>query len=263
MDFTDYIDEFVTDWKLDGRAASTVEMYALHLGKLHEAVEGDVTLRSVKHWLGTASSAESARVRGRSVRAFGKWADKNDGPDWAWWPKVPLSSVAITPQPTVKRSDYEATRSKAGSVRDRLVIELLWCTGLRVSELARVNVDDVSLPDGSVLVQKSKSGRPRLAPLSDRACRLIRRLPKRADDPRLLGMTSSAIQQLLKRLKCPSAHAWRRGWAVEALRNGVSETSVKAAAGWSSGAMVARYTSAASGELAISEFRCSRPFEPR
>ena len=38
----------------------------------------------------------------------------------------------------------------------------------------------------------------------------------------------------------PSAHAWRRGWAVQALRNGVSETSVRAAAGWSSGAMVAR-----------------------
>ena len=255
MDFTDYIDEFVTDWKLDGRAASTVEMYALHLGKLHEAAQGDVTLRSVKHWLGTASSAESARVRGRSVRAFGKWACVNDGPNWEWWEKVPLSSVALTPQPTVTRTDYEATRSKAGSVRDRLVIELLWCTGLRVSELARVNVDDVSLVDGSVLVQRSKTGRPRLAPLSDRACRLIRRLPKKGNDPRLLGMTSSAIQQLLKRLRCPSAHAWRRGWAVEALRSGVSETSVKAAAGWSSGAMVARYTSAASGELAISEFR--------
>lgn len=145
MDFIDYIDEFVTDGKLDGRAASTVEMYALHLGKLHATTHGDVTLRSVKHWLGTASSAESARVRGRSVRAFGRWADKNDGPDWEWWPKVPLSSVAITPQLTVKRSDYEATRSKAGSVRDRLVIELLWCTGLRVPELARVNFDDVSL----------------------------------------------------------------------------------------------------------------------
>jgi len=53
----------------------------------------------------------------------------------------------------------------------------------------------------------------------------------------------------------PSAHAWRRGWAVQALRSGVSETSVKAVAGWSSGAMVARYTLALSGELAVEEFR--------
>ena len=35
----------------------------------------------------------------------------------------------------------------------------------------------------------------------------------------------------------------------------MSETSVRAAAGWSSGAMVARYTNALSGELAVDEFQ--------
>ena len=43
--------------------------------------------------------------------------------------------------------------------------------------------------------------------------------------------------------------------AVQALCSGVSETSVGAAAGWSSGAMVARYTRALSGELAVEEFQ--------
>ena len=58
-------------------------------------------------------------------------------------------------------------------------------------------------------------------------------------------------------MRFPTVHAWRRGWAVQALGNGVSETSVRAAAGWFSGAMVARYTSALSGELAVAEFeRC-------
>jgi len=44
---------------------------------------------------------------------------------------------------------------------------------------------------------------------------------------------------------------------IQALRSGVSETSVRAAAGWSSGAMVARYTRALSGELAVEEFQRS------
>ena len=73
----------------------------------------------------------------------------------------------------------------------------------------------------------------------------------------VFGMTPNAVRLLLQRLDVPSAHAWRRGWAVQALRNGVSETSVRAAAGWSSGAMVARYTRALSGELAVEEFRGS------
>ena len=67
-------------------------------------------------------------------------------------------------------------------------------------------------------------------------------------------MSGNAVRLGLQRSGFPSAHCWRRGWAVQALKNGVSETSVKAAAGWSSGEMVARYTSALSGELAIREF---------
>jgi len=73
----------------------------------------------------------------------------------------------------------------------------------------------------------------------------------------LFGMTPNAVHLLLQRLHAPSAHAWRRGWAVQALRSGDSETSVRAAAGWSSGAMVARYTRALSGELSVEEFQRS------
>jgi hypothetical protein len=47
--------------------------------------------------------------------------------------------------------------------------------------------------------------------------------------------------------------------SVSALRMGVSETSVKAAAGWTSSAMVSRYTSALPNELAMAEFK--RTFE--
>ena len=128
-----------------------------------------------------------------------------------------------------------------------------WSTGLRVSEIARLSRDDVNLSDRFVVVRTSKTGKPRLAPLSDQACRLIRRHQTQADG-RLLGMSSNAIQQLMKRLDAPSPHAWRRGWAVYALKRGISQVSVQTAAGWSSGAMVTRYTAAMSSELAVQEF---------
>ena len=70
-------------------------------------------------------------------------------------------------------------------------------------------------------------------------------------------MTGKAICCSLQKIESPSAHAWRRGWAVHSLRNGVSETSLKSVAGWSSGAMVSRYTNALSGELAVEEFQRS------
>ena len=57
----------------------------------------------------------------------------------------------------------------------------------------------------------------------------------------IFNLTTNAIILRLQKTGFPSAHAWRRAWAVQALRNGVPETSVLATAGWSSGAMVARY----------------------
>ena len=164
-----------------------------------------------------------------------------------------MASTRPTPQPTVTEDVYKAVRGRCTRVRDALVVELLWSTGLRVSEIARLSTDDVNLSERFVVVRTSKTGKPRLAPLSDQACRLIRRHQTQADG-RLVGMSSNAIQQLMKRLDAPSPHAWRRCWAVHALKRGISQVSVQTAAGWSSGAMVARYTSAMSAELAIREF---------
>jgi len=253
MRFSDYLDEFAADWRLSGRSATTATTYCRYLDQLRATVGDDVDLPLVKEWLANSVSPETARGRARAVRAFGKWAVNNDGPDWVWWSRVPLASTKPTPQPTVTEDVYMSVRRRCTRARDVLVVELLWCTGLRVSEIARLDRDDVNLSDRFVVVRTSKTGKPRLAPLSDQACRLIRRHPARSDGY-LVGMSSNAIQQLMKRLDAPSPHAWRRGWAVHALKRGISQVSVQTAAGWSSGAMVARYTSAMSAELAVSEF---------
>ena len=252
MEYEGYLDEFVADWQLSGRSATTAANYRRYLQQL-VAATGDVDLAAVKGWLTQAQSKETARARARAIRAFGKWAVENDGPGWVWWSRVPLASTKPTPQPTVTESVYKAVRGRCTRVRDALVVELLWSTGLRVSEIARLSRDDVNLSDRFVVVRTSKTGKPRLAPLSDQACRLTRRHQAQPDG-RLVGMSSNAIQQLMKRLDAPSPHAWRRGWAVHALKRGISQVSVQTAAGWSSGAMVARYTSAMSAELAMGEF---------
>ena len=49
--------------------------------------------------------------------------------------------------------------------RDRAVLEVLYGAGLRISELVGLDVDDVDLDDGSVLVRHAKGGRSRRVPL--------------------------------------------------------------------------------------------------
>lgn len=49
--------------------------------------------------------------------------------------------------------------------RDRAVLEVLYGAGLRISELVGLDVDDVDLDEGSVLVRHAKGGRSRRVPL--------------------------------------------------------------------------------------------------
>ncbi len=113
---------------------------------------------------------------------------------------------------------------------------------------------DVDLANGCLVVRESKNGKPRVAPLFPAALRALRRYLGARSAGSLLGMSSNAVRLLLKRSGVPSAHAWRRGWAVHALRSGVSEASVRAAAGWQGSAMVSLYTRTLAGKLAMDEF---------
>jgi len=138
MQFSDYLDEFATDWQLTGRAASTAATYRRYLEQF-DTFASSPTLLTAKEWLLSSVSAETARGRARALRAFGAWAEHSDGPDWVWWRDVPLAHTTHRPQPTVDERTYAQVSAACGSHRDRLVVELLWCTGLRVSELARLN----------------------------------------------------------------------------------------------------------------------------
>jgi integrase/recombinase XerD len=190
-----------------------------------------------------------------AVRALGKWCEEAEINYFVWWKQVPLVTEQVLPQPTVTEDVYRQVLARCKTPRDKALIEVLWSSGLRRSEIERMKIEHLDFVGGFIVVPTSKANRPRVVPMSPTAMRALRRLVGHCTEGSVFGMTGNAIRLRLARMGSPSAHAWRRGWAVHALRRGVSETSVKAAAGWRSGAMVSRYTNALSGELAISEFR--------
>jgi integrase len=250
------VDEFELDWHLSGKSKETAKKYAYDLRKFLSS-HPTPTLIDAKHWVLETTSAAGRRKRGQALRAFGKWLNEQgiDAMDWAQ--KVPLAKEKSLPQTTATRADYIQSFNRANNPRDKAVIEILWSTGVRRAELCALQVEDIDFLGGFLVVRVSKTGKPRVVPLSPSAKRALRRLVYGRTSGSVFNMTPNAVRLLLQRLGAPSAHAWRRGWAVQALRSGVSETSVRAAAGWSSGAMVARYTRALSGQLAVEEFQRS------
>jgi integrase len=250
---TDLLQEFKLDWSLSGKAPRTADMYVSYLAEFF-CGEWSATLADAKKWLLSTEHLSVRRKRAQALRAFSGWCLRNGVSGMEWAREVPLSADKIVPQETATPDDYAAALNVLKDSRNRAVVEILWSCGLRRSELARLQVSDVDLAGSFIVVRQSKTGKPRIAPLSPAAKRSIRKLLGTRTDGSLFGMTSNAIRLMLQHNHLPSSHAWRRGWAVQSLRSGVSEASVRAAAGWVSGAMVARYTSALSGELAVAEF---------
>ena len=171
-----------------------------------------------------------------------------------WWNDLPLTVERPRPQTTVTFEDYLAVRSRVIQPRDAVIVEWLWCTGMRRSEIARARVEHLDLAASILTIPVSKTGKFRVVPLSPTAVDALRVHLENRNSGSVTQLTSDGIRSVLRRLNAPPSHAWRRGWAVHALRNGVSEVSVRTIAGWSSGAMVARYTAALSNELAVAEF---------
>jgi integrase/recombinase XerD len=257
--------EWRADWTLSGRSPHTIDNYQRNLIGLFKREPDldswDLTL--VREWIGEGGSDQIRRMRARSVKAFLRWVTDEEITDASWYQRIKLPNVKELPQETATEEDYRQAMANAQSYRDRALVAVLWSSGMRRAEVARMRVEHLDLDGGNVLVPISKTGKFRVAPLSPEAIKALRvylrKHPQIGDTgPLWIGqrgvINADAIQRVLNRLDAPSAHAFRRGWTVDSLRAGVSQTSVQAAAGWASGAMVTRYTRALAGELAMQEF---------
>ncbi|MDD5460285.1 MAG: tyrosine recombinase XerC [Methylococcales bacterium] len=67
----------------------------------------------------------------------------------------------------------EAGTSSTLEIRDLAMFELFYSSGLRLSELAALNIADVDLPDNSLIVRTGKGGKSRILPIGSKAATAI------------------------------------------------------------------------------------------
>ena len=134
----------------------------------HAATEGvqdlaGVELGTLRRWLGAQSESGKSRAtlarRAATARAFTAWAVREEliGADPALRLKAPKrekSLPGVLHQRQVRRLvDDAAAASTEGeplALRNRAMLELLYATGVRVGELAGIDVDDLD-PDRRTL----------------------------------------------------------------------------------------------------------------
>ncbi len=161
-----------------------------------------------------------------------------------------------------------------GARRRAMVLMFATC-GLRRSELAGIRLEDVDLGRGFIRVM-GKGGKERHVSIKGPLYKALHRyLAHRRDTSPWLWVTPQgdrlqyhSIANDMGRLEQRAGveirdvcHAWRRFFAVESAKAGIPAQYIMQEAGWSSEAMLTRYTrSMAEAEAAAEAYRERRPF---
>ena len=166
-----------------GRSANTVTAYARDVMDLLQCAArsgmsspDDVSLTVLRMWLAEQAARGLSRAtiarRSASARVFTAWCHKRGlstedvGARLASPRVVRTLPVVLDHEAARVLMDHAAVAADDGSAvgaRDQAIIELMYATGMRVSELCSLDVDDVDLERSTVLVH-GKGSKDRVVP---------------------------------------------------------------------------------------------------
>ncbi len=190
-----------------------------------------------------------------ALRSFLRFLIKNDfktlEPSKIDLPKTESRSLKFLEKEQVDRLVTSVDTSTEEGIRDRTILELLFSTGLRVSELCKLNHAQINLERREFGVI-GKGGRARVVFVSDRAADWIKRyMDKREDDYKPLfirysgskseenngekmRLTPRSVERIVKKYvraaKIPvdaTVHTLRHSFATDLLTNGADLRSVQ------------------------------------
>jgi len=184
----DYLDHL----RARGYAASTIDGRRRHLAELVTWLEArgitrpqEVTLPVLERYRlhlferrkpnGTPLSWGSQAQRLGAIRGLFAWLTRQ-----RHLSSNPAGALELPRQPrriprtvlTAREAELVLSQpdlSRPLGLRDRAILELLYSTGLRRAECARLQLADVDLARGVVFVREGKGGRDRLVPMGERA----------------------------------------------------------------------------------------------
>ena len=263
---TDLLDHYVMYLRAERNlAAKSVEAYATdvrsyleHLARSSVTVEAATREDVLEHLATLARQGLSPRSRARhlaALRGFHRFLEdekliaKNPCEDLDT-PKAARKLPVFLSLPEVEALLDAADERTVVGCRDRAMIQLLYATGLRVSELVKLRASDVNLRDG-FLVTLGKGRKERLVPIGDAAlARIARYLAEvrgawaKPSEPRLFvtargtGMTRQSFWLLVRRYvveagicKPISPHKLRHSFATHLLEGGADLRAVQSMLG--------------------------------
>ena len=202
----DYLKMFIAAKKIEGCSDRTVTYYKStveHLLKCIDTPIRKITTDEIRSYLaqyqekGGCSKTSIDNIR-RNISSFFSWLEEED-----YILKSPMKRIhkIKTVQPvkeTISDELIERLRDACLCKRDLAIVDLLYSTGIRVGELVRLNIDDISFEERECVVFGKGDKERRVYFDAKAKLHLQDYLKERDDDNPALFVTLDAPHQRLK-----------------------------------------------------------------
>jgi len=241
----DLLDNFLSS-RASGTSSKTIELYHFALDRF---IGYPLTPEGIKNYLDSLTCRNGKHNYFRCIKTLCRWLYQTNQLSSNPTEKVlpPRRQKKILP--AISREQFDIIVEYAHTERDKVIINLLWYSGMRRSEVANVQAKDFNWEEGTVLVL-GKGNRYRKALAGNG---IVKDWFTNNDS---LGITSYGIQTMLRRLeqtariKC-NAHSFRRGFCVHNVKSGLSNKVIQSLGGWETPEMVSHYAASLTFEDAL------------
>jgi len=231
----DLLDKFLSS-RASGTSPKTLGIYHLALDRF---IGYPITPEGINSYLNSLTCGNAKHNYYRCIKTLCRWLYHTD--------QLPTNPIErVLPPRRQKRLLPAISKEKLGIVvnhalteRDKVILNLLWYSGMRLSEAANVRAKDFNWEEGTVVIL-GKGNRYRKALAGNG---IVKDWFTKHDS---LGITPHGIQTMLQRLgqatgiRC-NAHSFRRGFCVHNVKLGLSNKVIQSLGGWETPDMVSHY----------------------
>ena len=240
--------------RASGTSHKTFRIYHLALDNF---VGYPLSPEGINAYLNSLTCGNAKHNYYRCIKTLCRWLYQTDQ-----LPTNPIEKV-LPPRrqkrllPAISKDQLGILLSHCLTERDRVTLNLLWYSGMRLSECASVKAKDFDWNEGTVIAL-GKGNRFRKALAGNG---IVREWFSSHDS---LGITADGISTMLKRLGKATGihcnpHSFRRGFCIHQVKSGLSNRVIQSLGGWESPDMVSHYAQSLTFDEALSLYKVVNP----
>ncbi len=248
---TDYLEQFLDSRRAMGVTQRTLGFYQEKLPKFMDNVDATkATRKDIERYLNLIPPNKyglgNRHSHFRAVKTYLRWLEAEHGfRNPMKGMQAPILGKPILP--SLSRDEVQIVLENIDCIRDKAIISLFVDSGLRLAELARIQLNDIDWDTRTILVF-CKGQKQDYAVFGEMTDKYLKEwLGQHSPNGNIWGIDYWGISTMLRRLEEETGlpcnpHTFRRTFACLLRKAGVDTMTIKDLGRWESLEMVQRYT---------------------